>query len=126
MKARLNRRLLSNSVLLFALVLLVPACIKRAQNAQLLSYQQANELQSGPIESSLPVLQTRININTASANELETLPGIGKSLAERIIAHREKYGPFRRPEHLIIVRGISDKRFRALRDLVTVELIRLD
>jgi len=126
MKARLNRRLLSNLVLLFALVLLVPACIKRPQNARLLSYQRANELQSGPIQSSLPVLQTRININTASANELETLPGIGKSLAERIIAHREKYGPFRRPEHLIIVRGISDKRFRALRDLVTVELIRLD
>jgi len=116
-----NRRLLSNSVLLFALVLSVPTCIKRAQNVRLLSYQQANEMQSGPIQSSLPVLQTRININTASANELETLPGIGKSLAERIIDHREKYGPFRRPEHLIIVRGISDKRFRALRDLVTVE-----
>ena len=116
-----NRRLLSNSVLLFALVLSVPTCIKRAQNVRLLSYQQANEMQSGPIQSSLRVLQTRININTASANELETLPGIGKSLAERIIDHREKYGPFRRPEHLIIVRGISDKRFRALRDLVTVE-----
>jgi len=116
-----NRRLLSNSVLLFALVLSVPTCIKRAQNVRLLSYQQANEMQSGPIQSSLRVLQTRININIASANELETLPGIGKSLAERIIDHREKYGPFRRPEHLIIVRGISDKRFRALRDLVTVE-----
>ena len=71
--------------------------------------------------TSRPPTQTRINLNTASANELETLPGIGKSLAERIIEHREKFGPFRRPEHLIIVRGISDKRFRALRDLVTVE-----
>jgi len=49
------------------------------------------------------------------------LPGIGKGLAERIIDHREKFGPFRRPEHLIIVRGISDKRFRALQDLITVE-----
>ena len=63
----------------------------------------------------------RININTASTRDLEKLPGIGEGLAERIIDHREKYGSFRRPEHLIIVRGISDKRFRALRDLITVE-----
>ena len=64
---------------------------------------------------------TRININTASAAELEKLPGVGRVLAERIIEHREQYGPFRRPEHLIIVRGISDRRFRALRELITVE-----
>lgn len=64
---------------------------------------------------------SRININTASAAELEKLPGIGKAFAERIIEHREKFGPFRRPEHLIMVRGISDKRFRALQDLITVE-----
>src|ERR1051325_8551232 len=63
----------------------------------------------------------RININTASADELEKLPGIGRALAARIIEHREKYGSFRKPEHLIIVRGISDKRFRALRELITVE-----
>ncbi|HMH45456.1 MAG TPA: helix-hairpin-helix domain-containing protein [Pyrinomonadaceae bacterium] len=64
---------------------------------------------------------TKININNAPPSELESLPGIGKALAARIIAHREKYGPFRRVEHLIIVRGISDKRFRALRELITVE-----
>lgn len=63
----------------------------------------------------------RININTAGANELETLPGIGVGLAARIIEHREKFGPFRRPEHLIIVRGISDKKFRALQDLITTD-----
>ena len=63
----------------------------------------------------------RININTASTKDLEKLPGIGKGLAERIVDQREKYGPFRRPEHLIIVRGISDKRFRGLRELITVE-----
>ncbi|MEK6335296.1 MAG: ComEA family DNA-binding protein [Acidobacteriota bacterium] len=63
----------------------------------------------------------RINLNSASANELETLPGIGKGLAARIIEHREKYGAFRRPEHLLMVRGISDQRYRALRDRVTAE-----
>ena len=63
----------------------------------------------------------RININVAPAKELEALPGIGKGLAEGIVAHREKYGPFRRAEHLMMVRGISETRFRALRHLVTVE-----
>jgi len=74
-------------------------------------------------EQSAAILRTnqRLNINTASANDLEALPGIGKNLAARIIEHRESYGPFRRPEHLIIVQGISDKKFRALRDLVTAQ-----
>ena len=76
--------------------------------------------------TSLPRVQnnstsTRININTASAKELEALPGIGKGLAERIIEHRQKYGPFARPEHLIMVRGISEHRFQAIRDQITVE-----
>lgn len=68
-----------------------------------------------------PSRPSRININTAPLGELESLPGIGKALAARIIDHREKYGPFRRVEHLIIVRGISDRRFRALRESITVE-----
>ena len=71
--------------------------------------------------TSAPAATQRININTAPAKELEALPGIGKGLAERIIEHREKYGPFRRAEHLMMVRGISETRFRALRDLVTIE-----
>jgi competence ComEA-like helix-hairpin-helix protein len=98
------------SVITIVLVACTFSCIKRDRIQQFATPNENNQ-KSPP----------RININTASANELETLPGIGKGLAERIIEHREKYGPFRRPEHLIIVRGISDKRFRALRDLITVE-----
>ena len=71
--------------------------------------------------TSVPPTTQRINLNTAPAKELEALPGIGKGLAERIIEHREKYGRFRRAEHLMMVRGISETRFRALRHLVTVE-----
>jgi competence ComEA-like helix-hairpin-helix protein len=63
----------------------------------------------------------RLNINMASAVELEKLPGIGKALAARIIEHREQYGRFRRAEHLLMVRGISEPRFRAMRALITVE-----
>jgi competence ComEA-like helix-hairpin-helix protein len=64
---------------------------------------------------------TRLNINTASARELEALPGIGKVMAERILAHRGQYGPFRRAEHLMMVRGLSDHKFRAIRERVAVE-----
>ena len=63
----------------------------------------------------------RININTAGAAELEKLPGIGRALAASIVAYRERYGRFRRAEHLMMVRGIGDRRFRQLRSLITVE-----
>lgn len=117
-----SSRTIRFGLLLFVLALALPACVKRSHVATssseptpqtAITQEEANDQQ--------PALQRTININTASANELETLPGIGKGLAERIIEHRERFGPFRRPEHLIIVRGISDRRFRALRDLVTVE-----
>jgi competence protein ComEA len=109
------------------LLLALPACVRRSrvelssnkpnEPATQATQKEAND--QHPI--SLQRTNQLVNINTASANELETLPGIGKGLAERIIDHRERFGPFRRTEHLIIVRGISDRRFRALRDLVTVE-----
>ncbi len=52
-----------------------------------------------------------VNINTASVGELEKLPHIGRKTAEAIVAFREDNGPFRRPEHLLMIRGISEKRF---------------
>ena len=62
-----------------------------------------------------------VDILRDPSRKVTDISGIGKGLAERIIQHREKYGSFRRAEHLIIVRGISDRRFRALRDFVTVD-----
>ena len=62
-----------------------------------------------------------ININTAAPQELEKLPGVGRGIAERIVAHREQYGAFRRAEHLMMVRGISDRKFRQLRAMIVVE-----
>jgi competence protein ComEA len=62
-----------------------------------------------------------ININTASIDELERIPHIGEKIAARIVEHREINGPFRRVEHLMLIQGISDKRFRKIRTLVRVE-----
>lgn len=62
-----------------------------------------------------------ININTATLDELQRLPHVGEKVAARIIEHREVNGPFRRVEHLMLIQGISDKRFRKIRSLVRVE-----
>jgi competence protein ComEA len=62
-----------------------------------------------------------VSLNRASREELERLPGIGPALAARIVEHRERYGPFRRAEHLMLVRGISERRFRELRPYVGAE-----
>jgi competence protein ComEA len=74
------------------------------------------------VESSTSSLKpTAINLNTASAAELEKLPGVGPVLAERIVTYRNENGRFRRAEHLMMVRGVSDRKFRELRSLVRVE-----
>jgi competence ComEA-like helix-hairpin-helix protein len=65
--------------------------------------------------------ENAVNINTASVAELEKLPNVGTKLAQRIVEHREKYGSFRKPEHLILVSGISDRRFRELQNLIKTE-----
>jgi competence protein ComEA len=62
-----------------------------------------------------------VNINTASAEELTTLPGIGPATARAIVQYREKHGPFRRVEELLIIRGISRARLRAIRPYVRVK-----
>ncbi len=63
----------------------------------------------------------QVSLNRASREELEKLPGIGPALAARIVDHRERFGPFRRAEHLMLVRGISEGRFRQLRPFVNAE-----
>ncbi len=62
-----------------------------------------------------------ININTASDEELQKLPGIGLGLAARIVEHRTRFGRFRRIEHLMLVRGINQRRFRALQPFVSIQ-----
>ncbi len=63
----------------------------------------------------------KININYATLEELESLPGIGPVLAQRIIEYRETYGPFVDIEELLNVEGIGESLLEQIRDLITVE-----
>lgn len=61
-----------------------------------------------------------VNINTATKEELSTLPGIGDVLAQRILNYRARNGGFVSPDELMNVDGIGEKRFNDLKDLITI------
>jgi competence protein ComEA len=69
----------------------------------------------------LAVFLLLINLNTATPAELRSLPGIGPTLAKRIIEFREKSHGFRRVEELLAIPGISEKKWKAIRDKVEVK-----
>ncbi|HCJ58245.1 helix-hairpin-helix domain-containing protein [Lutispora sp.] len=63
----------------------------------------------------------KININTAEASELDSLPGIGEAYAKRIIEYRKANGPFKSIEDIKNVTGIGEKRYEAIKDLIMVK-----
>lgn len=64
---------------------------------------------------------SRVNINTADADELDTLPGVGEATAKDIIAFREKNGPFRKVEDIMKVPRIKQGRFESVKEFITVQ-----
>jgi competence protein ComEA len=67
------------------------------------------------------ILLLIINLNTATQQELRSLPGIGPVLAGRIIEFRQKRHGFKRVEELLAIPGISEKKWKAIRDQVEVK-----
>jgi competence protein ComEA len=61
-----------------------------------------------------------VNVNTSTAEQLDTLPGVGPATAAAIIAHRDQHGPFTSVDQLLDVRGIGEAKLEQLRDLVAV------
>jgi len=62
-----------------------------------------------------------LNLNTATVQQLEALPGVGPVLARRIVEFRQKKGGFKRVEELLAVPGISEKKWKGLRERVEVK-----
>ncbi len=64
--------------------------------------------------------KAKININTATQAELETLPRIGPKVAQRVIDYRNQNGSFKKVEDIMKVKGIGEKIFAEIKDLITV------
>lgn len=77
--------------------------------------EQSEAAEASPGEVSFP-----IDLNTADAKQLSALPGIGETLAGEILAYREAHGGFLQKEELLQVKGIGEKKYEALRELVEV------
>jgi DNA uptake protein ComE-like DNA-binding protein len=62
-----------------------------------------------------------LNLNSATLEQLTELPGIGQVLGRRIIEYRDRNGPFRRPQEVIIIEGFSERKYNGIADRICVE-----
>ncbi len=74
---------------------------------------------AGSVLAAPPSGNAQVNINTATAQELQLLPRVGPALAQRIVDFRTSNGPFKAPEELARVKGIGEKSFARLQPYVT-------
>ena len=84
--------------------------------------KRTSAVTSVPVTAGSPVstVPSKVNINTATASQLDELPGVGPSTANRIIAYRQSKGPFSKVEDLLNVPGIGPAKLDAMRPMVTV------
>ncbi len=99
-------KLLANTSLAFLLVLSLVNGFVMAQTA---------------VPSTQDTGKVLVNINTAGQTELERLPGIGPSLAKKILEFRQKNGAFKNPSDLTAVQGIGEKKYEQIKSMVTVK-----
>ncbi len=98
---------------MFALVLVVATLVAGSPAA----WAQAK---SGSSAKARATAANPVNLNSASATQLQTLPGVGASAAQRIVDYRQKNGGFKKIEELMNVKGIGEKSFLKLKPLITV------
>ena len=72
------------------------------------------------VQANQKASEKKININTASLAEFQKLPRIGEKVAQRIIDFRKKNGKFKKIEEIMKVKGIGEKTFKKIKDLISV------
>ena len=90
---------------------------KKGDSLAALAPATGTQLASGTVDTTTAA---KININTATATELDILPGVGPVTAQRIIDYRIQNGDYKSPEDIKNVPGISDAKFDQMRDLITI------
>lgn len=80
----------------------------------------ASPIITTPVPAVVTSTTELVNINTASLEELDTLPGVGPTTAQAIIDYRQENGPFISPEDIVNVPGIGPVSYERMRDLITV------
>ncbi len=73
-----------------------------------------------PAKSDTAAVPAIVNLNTATAEQLDSLPGVGPKVAARIIEYRQKNGPFKKIEDVMNVRGVGEKNFLKIKSRLTV------
>ena len=106
---------------MFKSIITLLTCAAAAATLTLSTPAQATPLASAPVYSLLaPELEGQVNLNTATAEQLELLPGIGPSMAKKIIEYRTAK-PFAEPMQVVRIKGIGRKTFEKLKPLITVK-----
>ena len=93
----------------------------RLSDGQQVQVSLTGELRPNRTPQAAATLSGPVNINTASASELEALPGIGPVLSQIIIQYRQEHGPFRTVDALLLVPGIGPATLEKIRGLVTLD-----
>ena len=86
----------------------------------------ADQAKSAPRSAAKPPSTAIVNLNTASAIDLEGLPGIGAKTAARIVEFRQKNGPFKKIEELMNVQGVGEKNFLKLKPQLSITPAKAD
>ena len=96
------------------------ACVLAICGTVLFTSPMLNASTQAPQAEAQAPSKATINLNLATVDQLETLPGIGRKTAERIVEHRTKNGAFKKVEELMNVKGIGEKSFLKLKPMIVV------
>ena len=123
MKNKLTFILISSVFVLLSVCVVLGTLLYRQSNAIVIkdtSVIETEMIQITQITVQTDPVKDKININTASKEELMTLSGIGEVIAQRIIDYREEHGKFNAVEEIKNVTGIGEARFNNIKDQITV------